>query len=38
MTNDKHFDDHFLRIDEVLKIIPISRATLYRIAKKKKNY
>ncbi len=36
MTNDKHFDDHFLRIDEVLKIIPISRATLYRIAKKEK--
>ena len=36
MTNDKHFDDRFLRIDEVLKIIPISRATLYRIAKKEK--
>jgi prophage regulatory protein len=36
MTNNKHFDDNFLRIEEVLKIIPISRATLYRIAKKEK--
>ena len=36
MTNNKHFDDIFLRIEEVLKIIPISRATLYRIAKKEK--
>ncbi len=34
MTNNKHFDDNFLRIEEVLKIIPISRATLYRLAKK----
>lgn len=29
-------NDHFLRIDEVLKIIPISRATLYRLSKKEK--
>ena len=36
MTNNKHFDDNFLRIEEVWKIIPISRATLYRIAKKEK--
>ena len=34
MTNNKHFDDNFLKIAEVLKIIPISRATLYRLAKK----
>ena len=36
MTNNKHFDDNFLKIAEVLKIIPISRATLYRLAKKEK--
>ena len=36
MINNKYFDDNFLRIEEVLKIIPISRATLYRIAKKEK--
>ena len=36
MTNNKHFDDNFLKIAEVLKIIPISRATLYRHAKKEK--
>lgn len=29
-------NDHFLRIGEVLKIIPISRATLYRLSKKEK--
>ena len=36
MIDNKHFDDNFLRIEEVLKIIPISRATLYRLAKKEK--
>ncbi len=36
MINNKYFDDNFLRIEEVLKIIPISRATLYRLAKKEK--
>ena len=36
MINNKYFDDNFLRIEEVLKIIPISRETLYRIAKKEK--
>ena len=34
MMNNTHFNDNFLRIGEVLKIIPISRATLYRLAKK----
>jgi predicted DNA-binding transcriptional regulator AlpA len=28
--------DKYLRIDDVLVIIPISRATLYRLAKKEK--
>lgn len=36
MTNNKYINDHFLRIGEVLKIIPISRATLYRLSKKEK--
>ena len=36
MINNTHFNDHFLRIGEVLKIIPISRATLYRLSKKEK--
>jgi prophage regulatory protein len=34
MITNNYINDHFLKIEEVLKIIPISRATLYRLGKK----
>ncbi|WP_151950820.1 helix-turn-helix transcriptional regulator [Aliarcobacter butzleri] len=32
--NNEHVNDKFLKIDDVLIIIPISKASLYRLAKK----
>lgn len=34
--NNSELNDKFLRIDDVLIIIPISKASLYRLAKKVK--
>lgn len=36
MNNNEYIDDKFLKIDEVLNIIPISRASLYRLCKEVK--
>lgn len=34
MNKNEHIDDNYLKINEVLLIIKISRASLYRLAKK----
>ena len=34
--NNNELNDKFLKIDDVLIIIPISKASLYRLAKKNK--
>ncbi len=34
MNNSEHQNDKFLKINDVLIIIPISKASLYRLAKK----
>ena len=34
MTDNEHINDNYLKIKEVLSIIKISKATLYRLAKK----
>ena len=34
MNNNEYLNDKFLKIDDVLIIIPISKASLYRLAKK----
>lgn len=36
MNNNEYLNDKFLKIDDVLIIIPISKASLYRLAKKVK--
>lgn len=36
MTENKHIDDDYLRLKEVLLIIKISKPSLYRLAKKVK--
>lgn len=34
MITNNYINDHFLKIEDVLTIIPISRSSLYRLAKK----
>ncbi|MCT7555357.1 helix-turn-helix transcriptional regulator [Aliarcobacter butzleri] len=34
MNNNEYLNDKFLKIDDVLILIPISKASLYRLAKK----
>lgn len=34
MNKNEHIDDNYLKIHDVLQIIKISRASLYRLAKK----
>jgi len=34
MNKNEHIDDNYLKIHDVLKIIKISRASLYRLGKK----